>query len=79
MDKMKAISVKNIGTNGKGQRIVDAFILADMTPDTLPTTGADIIGLDENCVFAPFSVLYVANDAPAKLYIADTSGKFVAQ
>ncbi len=76
---MKAVSVKPVGVNGAGKQVVDAFIVADTIPNPLPTTGAGIVGLGADCVFAPFSILYIVNSAATKLYIADESGQFVAQ
>lgn len=76
---MTALYVKPVGKTKDGARIVEAFILADTKPNTLPTTGAGIKGLAEDDVFAPFSQLFVVEDADTKLFLADESGHFVAQ
>lgn len=76
---MRAISVKPLGVNGNGKQVVDAFLLADTIPSPLPTTGEGITGLGADCVFAPFSVLYIVSSATTKLYIANEHGQFVAQ
>lgn len=76
---MKATSVKVTG-NKDQYRIVEVVIVADSTPATLPTTGADVDGLYESDRFAPFSVLYVVDPTAAhQVYIANESGAFVAQ
>ena len=76
---MKAVSVKPVGVDGNGRQVVDAFLVSDTTPNPLPTTGAGIVGLGENYVFAPFSMLYVVGAVTTKIYIADETGQFVAQ
>lgn len=76
---MRAISVNHMRTNDAGKQVVDAFVIADTTPAELPTTGENIIGMNEDQVFAPFSMIYIVGDAPVKLYIANESGVFVAQ
>lgn len=76
---MKAVSVRPVSVDGDGHQVVDVLLVSDSTPSPLPTTGAGIVGLGPNYVFAPFSVLYVVNSAATKLYIADESGHFVAQ
>ena len=76
---MKAISVRvvEVMTN---RRVVEAVIVSDDTPATLPTTGEGIDGLLKTDVFAPFSLLYVVNPAAAhQVYIANESGAFVGQ
>ncbi len=73
---MKAITVVKKGETSTGKRIVDAFILADTDPATLPKTGANVDGLTENDIFAPFSLLFVI--AGSKVYIADESGEFAS-
>jgi hypothetical protein len=56
-----------------------ATILSNTTPSPLPTTGKGITGMNENDVFAPFSILFVVADVGKKVYIANESGVFVAQ
>ena len=62
-----------------GKQICDVFIIANTTPDPLPTNGKNVKGLSEDDVFAPMSILYVVEDAETKLYIANEAGQFVAQ
>ena len=77
---MKAVSVTPYAHRADGKRVVSVCIVADSTPATLPTTGAEVEGLTENDIFAPFSILYVvATDAETKVYLADESGHFVPQ
>ena len=76
---MKMISSHIISSSEEGPTVVRAVILADTTPDPLPTSGADVEGMAPGQVFAPFSVLYVAGDADTKLYVTNESGVFVPQ
>lgn len=76
---MKAISVERVGVNADGTEQVRAFICASATPTVLPTTGSTVDGMNGNQRFAPFSILYVVENADAKVYIADESGAFIAQ
>ena len=76
---MTAVIVEPVGTRGN-QQVVRAMITADVTPEPLPTNGADVIGMTADQVFAPMSTLYVvAQDAETKLFIANEQGVFVAQ
>ena len=76
---MTAISVEPAGNRG-GKQCVRATIVANTVPGTLPTNGANIVGMTEDQVFAPFSMLYVvAANADPKLYIANEQGIFVGQ
>lgn len=50
-------------------------LVADVTPDTLPTTGAGVSNLPDDVTFAPGSVL-MALDTSSR-YIANESGEFV--
>lgn len=70
---MVAISANQKGRKADGTRIMDVFILADSAPSQLPTTGANVDGLEDTDVFAPFSILYAL---PSSVYIADESGVF---
>ena len=72
---MIAVSRKNKGMTPDGKNIVDAFVLADSAPGTLPTDGTDVIGLSSNDVFAPFSMLFAL---PSTVYIANSEGVFTA-
>lgn len=72
---MRAISANQKGQTPDGKRIMDVFILADSTPGTLPTTGADVDGMKSDDLFAPFSMLFAL---PDKVYIANESGVFTA-
>ena len=76
---MTAISIETAGTRG-GKQVVRATIVANTAPGTLPTTGEGIVGMTEDQVFAPMSMIYVvAANADPKLYIANEQGAFVAQ
>lgn len=70
------VEVKEIGASG---RVVEAVIVSDTAPATLPTTGAGITGLKPTDTFAPFSLLYVTAEAENKVYIANEQGEFVPQ
>lgn len=70
---MYAITRNPRGMTQDGKQIVDTFILANSNPATLPTNGKDVEGLDENDVFAPFSMLYAL---PDKVYVANENGAF---
>lgn len=76
---MKAISVERVKVNADGTEQVRAFICASSTPTVLPTTGDTVDGMSANQRFAPFSILYVVENADAKVFIADESGAFIAQ
>lgn len=77
---MTAINVKVVRESPNCvSRTVQAFIVSDTVPETLPTNGASVIGLAETDTFAPFSILYVVGEAENKLYIANENGEFVAQ
>jgi hypothetical protein len=76
---MKAVSLEPVTVRPNRQEVVRAILVSDDTPDTLPTTGAGIEGMNGNQIFAPFSLLYVVADVSAKVYITDESGAFVAQ
>lgn len=76
---MKAISAKVVEVTEE-HTVVNAFIVADSAPGTLPTTGAGIDGMTADQVFAPFSMIYVVDPTAAhQLYIANESGVFVPQ
>ena len=74
---MVAISATPKGKTSNGRRIVDAFILSDDDPQSLPTDGSTVDGLMDEDLFAPFSIIYVLNGS--KIYIANESGVFTAQ
>ena len=76
---MKAITAAQKGQTADGRRIMDVFIIANDTPNPLPTNGSNVIGLKDTDLFAPFSMLFVVGEADAKIYIADEDGMFVAQ
>ncbi len=76
---MRAVSIESKGKTGDGKEIVEAFVIANTTPDPLPTTGENVTGMTEDQIFAPFSVLYVTGTADTKVYIADENGEFAAQ
>lgn len=76
---MTAIKTKAVGFRRDGKQLIQAFILSDTTPATLPTTGEYVTGMNTNDVFAPGSVLYVLADVTIKTYIANESGVFVGQ
>lgn len=75
---MTAVSVEHVSYRGD-KEVVQAVILSDNVPATLPTTGADIKGMNANQVFAPFSLLYVIGEADHKVFITNESGVFVPQ
>lgn len=76
---MKATSVKVVRSTPTN-RVVEAVIVADTVPATLPTTGANVDGLAATDTFAPFSLLYVVDPSAAhQVYIANESGVFVGQ
>ena len=75
---MTAVSVEHIGYRG-GKEMVQAVLLSNTSPQTLPTTGADIEGMNENQVFAPFSLLYVTANVENKVFIANENGIFDPQ
>ena len=77
---MKAISVEPMSVSADGNTVtVQATIVSNDTPSPLPTTGADVVGMSDNQVFAPFSLLYVVGDADVKVYIANELGVFIPQ
>lgn len=76
---MKVVSYHNTGAFRDEKRVIDAVVVADTTPDELPTTGENVVGMSPDDVFAPMSVLYVVADVETKVYIANESGAFVAQ
>lgn len=78
---MRCVNTKPVGTDPKtGKQLVEAMIIADMDPETLPTTGEGIIGMSESEIFAPFSLIYVlAEDTKHKIYIAGETGQFIGQ
>lgn len=76
---MVATTVNLVRTRTDGKRVVQAFIVADDTPATLPTTGENVRGMSADDVFAPFSILYVVSNAETKLYITNESGVFIPQ
>lgn len=72
--------MKLIEEKWKEGTVYEALVLADTTPDTLPTSGRDVDGMNDAHTFAPMSILYVADPGAAhKVYVADESGKFIAQ
>ena len=76
---MIATEVRHVATTPDGKNKVQALIVADETPNPLPTTGEGVRGLSANDVFAPLSVIYVVANVTPKIYIANESGVFVAQ
>ena len=76
---MRAVSVESKGFRGDGVEIVQAILISDSAPDTLPNTGEDVIGMTKNQIFAPLSMLYVVADTDPKVYIANESGVFTPQ
>lgn len=76
---MVATEVRHVATTSNGKNRVQVLIVADETPNPLPTTGEGIKGLSANDVFAPLSVIYVVANVTPKIYVANESGVFVAQ
>lgn len=75
---MTAVSVEYVGEKN-GKQVVRAVILSDSAPGVLPTTGENVIGMNQNQVFAPFSSLYVTGEADSKVYITNENGVFIPQ
>ncbi len=75
---MTAVSVEYVGEKN-GKQVVQAVILSDSAPGVLPTTGENVIGMNQNQVFAPFSLLYVTGEADSKVYITNENGVFIPQ
>ena len=75
---MTAVSVVKMGERD-GKDVVQAVILSNTTPQTLPTDGTNVKGMNANQVFAPFSFLYVTGEAENKVYIANENGVFDPQ
>lgn len=59
---MKAIDVEVISINSNGVQTVRAVIIGTTMPNTLPTNGANIDGLNPTDVFAPGSVIFCPDD-----------------
>lgn len=76
---MKAVQLKPVENRADGKQVVQALIVSNTTPATLPTTGATVDGMSAKQVFAPMSVLYVVADVEPKVYIANEAGAFIAQ
>jgi len=76
---MRAVSADRMGVKADGTEIMQVMILSDTVPSPLPTNGANVDGMTEKQVFAPFSLLYVVGEADAKVFIANESGKFIPQ
>lgn len=76
---MTAISRKVISVNPDGTNTVQATIVSDSAPVTLPTTGAGIKGLLPSDVFAPLSAIVVVGQADDKTYLAGENGEFYPQ
>ena len=76
---MYAVDVKTMHESPEGIRTVRAFIVSSNTPDALPTTGENVIGLSRTDRFAPFSILYVKAEEENKVYVANETGIFIAQ
>lgn len=77
---MKAVSVEPVARRmTDGKTVVRALIVANKKPATLPETGEGVEGMNAEQVFAPFSILYVTEDADTKVYITNEFGVFVAQ
>lgn len=75
---MTAVSVEHVSYRGD-KEAVQAVILSDNVPATLPTTGADIKGMNANQVFAPLMSAPVVGEADHKVFITNESGVFVPQ
>lgn len=60
-----------------GKRVIRGTVISNTTPSPLPTNGANVIGMSENEIFAPFSILYVVGNGD--VYIANEDGEFVKQ
>lgn len=76
---MIAVSVTPTRKLSNGKQEVRAFIEADNVPSPLPTDGSNVIGMNANEVFAPFSVLFITNASDVKVFITNESGIFIAQ
>ena len=71
---MKAIDAKVISINSNGVRTVRAVIIGTTMPNTLPTSGANIDGLNPTDVFAPGSVIFCPDDLSKS--VANANGVF---
>lgn len=69
--------VKRIREDGK--KVVQAVLISDETPSTLPLTGDGITGMSVDDVFAPMSIIYVTANVEVKVYMANENGEFIAQ
>lgn len=76
---MVATMVKPVSTTPDGKSVVQAVIVADDAPASLPTTGEGIRGLSANDIFAPLSVIYVVANVTPKLYVTNEAGVFMPQ
>ncbi len=75
---MVAVSVETVGKRA-GKDMVQAVLVSDTTPSPLPTDGTNVVGMNENQVFAPMSLLYVTGEAEHKIFVTGENGTFVPQ
>ena len=71
---MKAIDVEVVSINDNGVQTVRALIIGTTMPETLPTSGANIDGLNPTDVFAPGSVIFCPDDQSKA--VANANGVF---
>lgn len=74
---MKLVSAGINHITEDGVRVMDVVLASDSTPSPLPTSGADVDGLNDTDLFAPLSVLCVVGNGD--VYFANESGAFVKQ
>ena len=72
--------MKLVNETWKEGTAYECLLVADTTPAALPTSGAQVDGMNAAHTFAPMSVLFVVDPAAEhKVYIANEAGQFVAQ
>ena len=59
---MKAIDTEVVSIDGNGVRTVRALIIGTTMPNSLPTTGEDIEGLNPTDVFSAGSIIFCPDD-----------------
>ena len=68
---MKAIDTEVISINEEGVRTVRALIIGTTMPNTLPTTGEGVEGLNPTDVFSAGSVIFCPDDWSTAVANAD--------
>ena len=73
---MKATELNHVSFLNDGTEVIEATLITTTVPETLPTTGDGISGMNANQIFAPFSTLVVLGENLFAVYIADENGVF---